>query len=137
MILIDNRTGSKELFPLFPKGSAKLCHLPFGDFSFVGNGPDEMPLNIGIERKQIREVAGEMSAGRLVGHQVPGLLATYQVVYLIVEGRWRGNTQTGILQTKRREWEDVANGATRFMASAIRKYLTTLEMMAGMTSTIH
>ena len=90
MILIDNRTGSKELFPLFPKGSAKLCHLPFGDFSFVGNGPDEMPLNIGIERKQIREVAGEMSAGRLVGHQVPGLLATYQVVYLIVEGRWRG-----------------------------------------------
>lgn len=138
MIQIDSRVGSKELINLFPKGKAHLTHLTFGDFSFVGNGPGGMPLNIGIERKTIREVAGELSAGRLVGHQIPGLLATYQVVYLVVEGRWRGDPRNGILQTRGYNkrggayWADVENGATRFVASAIRKYLVTLETMAGL-----
>jgi len=137
MISVDSRVGSKELFHLFPKGIARLTTLQFGDFCFVGNGPGGLPLNIGIERKGIREIAGELSAGRLVGHQVPGLVQEYQVVYLVVEGRWRGDPRTGVLQTKvywktgRPSWEDVANGTTRFMAEAIRKFLTTLENMAG------
>jgi ERCC4-type nuclease len=132
MILVDSRTGSKELFPLFPKGQAKLTTLPFADFSFVGNGPEGMPINIGIERKTIREIAGTLSDGRLVGHQVPGLVKEYGVVYLVVEGRWRGESRTGILQVKTSPvWDYVQNGQARFMADAIRKFLSTLENMAG------
>ena len=132
MILIDSRIGSGELLHLFPKGSAKLDTLDFGDFAFTGNGPEGMPLNIGIERKQVREIASTMSDGRLVGHQIPGLLATYQIVYLVVEGRWRGNPKSGILEGGYGgTWGEVVNGTTRFMAEAVRKYLATLEMMAG------
>lgn len=131
MVLIDSRTGSKELLPLFPKGSAKLATLAFGDFSFIGNGPGGMPYNIGIERKQVREIAGTMMDGRLVGHQLPGLLASYQVVYLVVEGRWRGGP-SGLLEQKRgREWRMVEVGTRHFMATDLIKFLNTLVIMAG------
>lgn len=132
MILVDSRIGSKELLSLFPKGSAQLATLSFADFSFIGNGPDGIPLNIGIERKQIREIASTISDGRLVGHQIPGLITTYHVVYLIVEGRWRGDPKTGILQSRKyRGWEDVQNGETRYLANSIRKFLFTQEIRWG------
>lgn len=132
MILIDSRIGSKELLPLFPKGTAKLSTLPYGDFAFTGNGPEGMPINIGIERKQIREIASTIVDGRLVGHQVPGLLKEYGVTYLVVEGRWRGNPKTGILeQTRGGPWVEVVNGTKRWMAGDIRKFLSTLENIAG------
>jgi ERCC4-type nuclease len=132
MILVDSRIGSKELFPLFPKGSAQLATLQFGDFSFIGNGPGGMPYNIGIERKLIREIAGDISIGRLVGHQIPGMIQEYQVSYLIVEGKWRGDPKTGILQSKKHgKWEDIRNGETRYTANSIRKFLFTQEIKWG------
>jgi len=137
MILIDKRVGSGPLFYLFPKGQAQLTTLRYGDFAFTGNGPEGMPYQIGIERKQIREIASTIGDGRLMGHQIPGLVREYQVVYLVVEGRWRGDPKTGILQTQQYwrkgypSWEDVCNGTARFMANDIRKFLTTLESMAG------
>lgn len=131
MILIDSRVGSGELLPMFSKGVARCATLPFGDFCFTGNGPGGMPLNIGIERKQVREIAGTLADGRLVGHQLPGMLREYHVVYLVVEGRWRGAPGSGILQVKKGEWRDVENGSARFLADTIRKFLSTLENMAG------
>lgn len=131
MILVDSRTGSKELLPLFPKGSAQLATLPYGDFSFVGNGPDG-PLHIGVERKQVREVAGTISDGRLIAHQIPGLLKEYHVVYLVVEGRWRGDPRSGLLQVAHRDrWDTIQNGSRRFMAADISKFLSSIENMAG------
>lgn len=132
MILVDSRTGSKELLPLFPKGMARLDTLPFGDFSFIGNGPEGLPLMIGVERKTIREIASTISDGRLVGHQIPGLLQHYAVVYLVVEGRWTGHASTGILlENTTSGAREVQNGTVRFMAADIRKFLSTLENMAG------
>ena len=40
-VLIDRRTGSKDLAALLPKGYAELTDLEFGDAVVVGNGPDE------------------------------------------------------------------------------------------------
>lgn len=132
MILVDHRTGSKELLPLFPKGSARAGVLQYGDFSFMGNGPGGMPVGVGVERKQVREIAGTIMDGRLVGHQIPGLLACYHTVYLVVEGRWRANPLTGILENQRgRDWKEVEVGVRRFMATDLVKFLTTLETMAG------
>jgi ERCC4-type nuclease len=132
VILVDSRIGSKELFPLFPKGQAQLTTLPFGDFSFIGKGPEGIPVMIGIERKTIREIAGTISDGRLVGHQIPGLVKHYGVVYLVVEGVWRGHRTTGILRELHTGlWRDIQNGPVRFMANDIRKFLYTLENMAG------
>lgn len=131
MITIDNRIGSKEFLPLFPPGSAKLGSLQYGDFMFVGNGPEGIPVGVGVERKQVREIAGTILDGRLVGHQLPGLLASYHTSYLVVEGRWRCG-HSGLLEEKRgKDWRTVEVGTRRFMATDLIKFLTTLELMAG------
>ena len=86
MILVDDRVGSRELLALFPPGSATPCRMEFGDFAFVGNGFDGDWL-IGVERKTVPDMVASMN-GRFPGHQLPGLLAAYQRVYLVVEGRF-------------------------------------------------
>jgi len=89
MILVDDRVGSKELLPLFPHNMATLTRLEYADLAFTGCGPDGVPYNIGVERKTIRDLVNSMISGRLSGHQLPGLLNSYHVVYLVVEGIYR------------------------------------------------
>lgn len=86
MIYIDDRTGSKEFYPLLRTTPAELRSMEFADFAFIGNGPDGVPWQIGIERKTLTDLVNSMNSGRLAGHQVPGLLSTYNTVYLLVEG---------------------------------------------------
>lgn len=131
MILVDDRVGSRELLHLFQHGSATLYRLEYGDFSFIGNGPDG-PVMVGIERKQVREVASTLLDHRFTGHQLPGLLQQYQIVYLIVEGRMRAAPGTGLLEYKRSNgWVQIVNGTRRYMASDIRLFLSTIENTCG------
>ena len=62
MIYVDNRKGSKELFPLFPMGSAELTHLEYADFMFTGHHSDG-DIIIGIERKRIGDFVNCMCSG--------------------------------------------------------------------------
>ena len=89
-ILVDDRAGSRELKNYFhPFGViVQLSRLEFGDLAFAGNGPEGM-LSIGVERKTISDLIQSMETGRLQGHQLRGLLKTYDVTYLVVEGIWR------------------------------------------------
>jgi hypothetical protein len=90
VILIDPRTGSGELEPLFRKlrVETRLEQLKFGDFSFTGNGPKGLCL-VGIERKRVGDMIQCIGDGRWSGHQLPGLIEHYEMPYLIVEGVWR------------------------------------------------
>lgn len=103
-ILIDNRVGSKEFYDIFKalhkESEIELCRLNFGDFAFLGNGPDG-PITIGIERKAIDDYLDSQHSGRLSGHQVDGLHAAYKVVYLIIEGKWRCNPHINRVELKR------------------------------------
>jgi ERCC4-type nuclease len=130
-ILVDERVGSREFLPLFPPGEARITKLEYGDFSFMGNGPGGMPVAVGVERKKIRELAGDLATHRFTGHQLPGLLSSYFMVYLVVEGQW-GADESGRLVGGHGHWQrPVECGNRLFMASEIDKFLTTLDTLVG------
>lgn len=130
MIFIDRRVGSRELMRYLPTGEAQLVHLEFGDAMFLGRGPEEYPVHVGIERKTIDDLVCSLNEGRFQGHQLPGLLRDYHVVYLIVEGRYRANPDSGLLQVpngKRGEWADRDFGIANWRVRELHGALTTFE----------
>jgi len=129
MILLDSRVGSKELLSKLPKGLAELAKLEYGDAAFIGRGPEETPIAVGVERKDIGDLIQSMTSGRLSNHQLPGMLASYDVCYLVVEGIWKAGPD-GYVELYR--WS--ANGFVTYpiRASAIYNYMTTLESLGGL-----
>lgn len=75
----------------------------YGDAWFAGQGP-KGPVQVGVEVKKANDLLNSMADGRLSGHQLPGLLAAYQVVYLLVEGLPRLDDGGGILLEKVVSW---------------------------------
>jgi ERCC4-type nuclease len=132
MVSVDYRTGSKELLPLFPNNTAQIATLPFGDFSFIGNGPNDTPMNIGIERKRIAEIAADIGNGRFISHQLPGLINEYSVSYLIVEGLWRADANDYLQEWTKGRWFNISHGRKQYLASSIRKFLSTVENIGGL-----
>lgn len=88
MILVDDRTGSKELAPLIQRLSipCAVSRLDSGDFRFLGNGPDSRTLCIGIERKTIPDLIDSMHSKRYAGHQLPKFVKDHDVRWLYIEG---------------------------------------------------
>ena len=135
MILLDSRTGSGDLIH-YLRPQAEVGRLEYGDAMLSGEGPDGVPVSVGVEVKQLSDVLKCMTDGRFAGHQLPGLIASYTVVYLLVEGEWRRDFQSGVLQTRYRKnrrgtWTDVAVGSRRFMWSDFDRWLLTMEMKGG------
>jgi ERCC4-type nuclease len=87
---------------MFPYGMSKIERMQFGDFSWLGNGPDGAPWSIGVERKTIGDMIQSITSDRFSGHQLPGLLNTYNAVYVLVEGLYRPDQRTGVLETFKR-----------------------------------
>jgi ERCC4-type nuclease len=122
--------GSREFLPLLQQ--AKLTTLEFGDFAFEGNGPGGMPVMVGVERKRIQELAGDLATNRFVGHQLPGLMATYHSVYLVVEGQWSHREDGVLMGGLGGHYSRVVEcGSRRFMAREVDKFLTTLDTVVG------
>ena len=130
MILVDYRTGSKELAPLLQ--DPIICTLDFGDFAWSGNGPDG-PVDVGVERKSLMDFLQSMSTGRLSGHQLIGLTNNYDWSYILLEGIYRPDKDSGMLQhiNRKGKWSAVAQGSRRFMARDIYNFINTLQIMTG------
>lgn len=128
MIMVDDRTGSKELSPLIPPNIPHtLCRLPFADVAWLGQGPDSQLLPIGVERKAISDLCQSITTGRLSGHQLCGLLDEYWKVYILVEGVWRASPTTGLLEVFRYgKWQPLSIGSRQFMYREVANYLNTL-----------
>lgn len=126
MILIDDRVGSKELASLLPRTvPSTLTRLQYGDCSWIGEGPDG-PVSVGVERKTIHDLVSSMDNGRLQD-QLRGMQNCYEARYIVVEGVWRANTMTGVVETLRgREWCDLAHGNQRWMYRRVANYLNRL-----------
>ncbi len=95
MILIDSRAGSQDLVaPLAAAGlPVETTTLEFGDLTFLGRGEGEKTVSqlstyIGIEHKKLPDLVQSLVNDRLAGHQLTGMLATYDRSYLIIEGEW-------------------------------------------------
>lgn len=131
MILIDDRTGSAELEPLISAPSV-VCRLDYADFAWSGNGPDG-PVDVGVERKGLLDLLQSMTTGRLSGHQMVGLTAQYDWIYLLIEGVWRPDRKNGMLMRIGRggKWIPAAQGSRRFMARDVYNFVQTLQVMCG------
>lgn len=137
MITIDSRVGSRELFSHFPKGVAVMGHLEYADLAFVSS----KYASIGIERKALQDLLSSMQTGRLAGVQLRGLLACYDVTYLIVEGIWRPDGSGRIIAPRGKTWQPVAHGRRQYTLRELDGFLNTLAIETGLqirqTGTLH
>lgn len=94
---IDDRAGSIDLMQHEPLlSTAEICRLDSGDAMILGDGPDG-PLLVGVEVKSIYDLIGSMQTGRLQATQLPALISTYDVRWLLVYGSY-GPGPGGLLQ---------------------------------------
>jgi ERCC4-type nuclease len=131
-LMVDDREGSADLIPLLEDRRVPVLktRLEFGDLAWIGNGHNG-PASIGVEYKSVRDVLKCMTDGRYSGHQLPGMMRTYDAVYLMVRGILREEPVTRVLQEARRGgWTDVAVGQTRFTYRQLDAFLTTLDTKA-------
>lgn len=130
MIYVDSREGSKDLLaPLKTAGlPVELTLLKFGDIAFEGRGEGGTPLSIGVEHKKIPDLIQSLE-GRLPGHQLPGMVNTYDRRWLIVEGDWTHDTQGRTAMFKGRGARKPMKGAPP--AIELEKRLLTLETRGG------
>lgn len=99
MLLVDERTGSKELLkPLLLKGvPAELTHLEYGDFAIpMARGEQGKELTVGVELKVTQDLISSVNTGRFSGRQLKGLVTTYDRVWLLTEGDWK-HTDEGLM----------------------------------------
>lgn len=131
MLLLDDRTGSGDLLPLLKTYGcpAELTRMEFGDAAFVGNGPHDQPVQIGLEIKTIGDVVNCMVSGRFAAHQLPGLLRDYDQTWLVIEGLWRAGRPEGILQVYhpgKGYWFDLRSGGRRWMWKEVCAWCATM-----------
>jgi ERCC4-type nuclease len=135
MLYVDNRAGSKELYPLLRARGlpVTLTRMDYGDVSFLGSGPDGQPVAVGIEVKGIHDVLKCIADGRFAGHQLPGLVQAYDQVWLLIEGLWRSNAKTGMLEYRhsKGQWRECTAGTRRFMYSDLLTWLFTCSVKGG------
>ena len=133
MIYIDKRVGSAEIAP-YVNTQHKLATLKYGDMAFLGYGAKKDVVAVGVERKTIHDLVSSMVSGRLSGHQLIGMLESYDYSYLLVEGLWRPHKTDGILEVwSKGGFKALAHGSRRYMAKEIWNYLNTITLTCGVT----
>lgn len=134
-MVVDDRTGSGDLMPLLRRRGcdAALGRMEYGDIAFVGNGPEGCPMSVGIEVKKVADALKCITDGRFAGHQLPGLVNGYNYPYLLIEGRYRPDMHSGLLQISGNKgyWHDAVIGNRKFMYRDFVNWLTTIDLRAG------
>lgn len=132
MLLVDERIGSKDLLtPLQRYGvPAELARLEFADFAFVGRGVGNTDITIGIELKETRDLISSLQSSRFAGHQLPGLITTYDRVWLLTEGIWRAG-DGDVLEALMGGWRTVSVGRRRIMANDLESWLLSIIIRGG------
>ena len=137
MILIDSRVGSKHLAPLIR--NSELTQLDSADAAFsTVDG-----RLVGVEVKKVNDAVQCLYTGRLADEQIPKMRAQYDVCYLVIEGVYRPELESGVLQLWREfdsskpvkcgQWHDVTSGRKRLMYQAFEMWLTSIERMGGVS----
>lgn len=148
MLLVDTRAGSQDLIQERNGGYwLRNTHLPVtptvlkaGDIAFLGRGPDNSYVSVGIEYKKVGDLLSCMCDGRLSGTQLPLLQEHYpEQHWLLVEGMWQGNPTTGLLEkwwqnpySKKWQWLECTVGNRKFTAMELNSWLTTMAVAGGL-----
>jgi len=129
-IYVDNRAGSVALANYIqPRSLVQLGQFN-ADIEFLGWLPDG-PAAIGIEYKTTRssDIFNSLMDGRLTGTQIPRMVSTYPVRYLLIEGPVRA-TSDGLLEycPYYGEWKQVFTSRGKGLTA--REYWSRLEGVA-------
>lgn len=131
---VDPRAGSGPLLSLLRNRGVKgveSATLTYGDFEITGNGPNGCPVSIGVEYKKLGDMLQCIDNGRFSGHQLPGMLDTYEVIWLLVEGIWRENRE-GLIEVPRGpSWQPLRAGTGYATAASLQGFLMTMEQKVG------
>lgn len=132
MIFIDQRVGSRELLGDFASLDipAEILGEIDSDFQFSGHGPNGCVM-IGFERKTVPDLVQSMREGRLagIGGQIGKMLKSYDVIYLIIEGRYRRG-DTGLVETPQgRDWAPMRG---HVYISELLQFITSIRELAGL-----
>src|ERR1017187_4741394 len=133
-MVIDRRAGSIDLLsPLQMAGikPLELGELNYGDVQIEGQGPEGCPILVGVEYKKLGDLAQCIDNGRLVGHQLPGMLESYSDVWLLVEGIWREGRHGEVEVPRGAIWRPLRTGTGAFSSSALHGFLLTLQIKLG------
>lgn len=132
MILVDYRIGSADLQGYLHHWhvGCELVTLEYGDAAFAGNGP-QGPITVGVEIKKVHDALNCMGDGRFAGHQLPGLLANYERIWLVIEGNYKPDFASGLLLMPGERRREAVTGARRYMYRDLDNWLTSMEMLAG------
>jgi ERCC4-type nuclease len=142
VVLVDNRMGSGEVAPIL-RGlhvPVRVERMDSADFAFEGHGPRGKCM-VGIERKKVRELIQSIESGRFEGEQLPKMVTTYDHCWLVVEGIWRPNPQSGILEEGGHGgWHDTMFGRKGFAFCQLDNFLTSMQarvhLMVKYTTTV-
>ena len=135
MISVDDRAGSSQLAPLLRRRGVpvELTRLEYGDVAFSGTGPDGSPLNIGCEVKSLGDCLQCIQDSRYAGHQLPGMVANYDQIWLLVIGVFRARARDGVLEYQQQRgqgqgyWKDASHGRRRsFLWHDFQMWINTL-----------
>lgn len=133
MITVDPRVGSGDLVPLLEARGVptQVGQLEFGDAAWLGNGPDgPLTASVGVERKTLGDLLNCITDQRFSGHQLPGLLAAYQWVYLVVEGTYYGDKAGTLCQWGRPVTR--YGGLTNWTLEKVEHWLSTMRNKRGL-----
>lgn len=134
-MLVDERIGSKELLPALKRFGVPvdLAHLDYGDFCFEGRGEKGTTLSIGVERKTTKDLVGSFRSGRFQGHQLAGLLQSYDRAWLLIEGIWRHDDQGRLCRPiGNGRWAPISTGLRPVMARDLIKQVLTVSLRGGL-----
>lgn len=108
---------------------ASIGSLSYGDVSFTGYGPDSREVAVGIELKTINGFLTDMTTGRFIGHQLPGMQRAYHYRYLILEGPYRPGSDAVL---------EICQGAGRWVPASPRlmfvdftRFLSSITLRGG------
>lgn len=131
---VDDRVGSKDLLPDLQRFGvpAELWHLPFADFAFVGRGMHESPVVIGVELKETQDLIKSLQSKRFVGHQLRGLLDTYDRAWLLTEGTWTDSPEGVLMELSDFGWNAATAGNRQpIMTRSLDKQLLSITIRGG------
>lgn len=125
-ILLDDREGSRDLIRYHPLDElCQLCRVDFGDVVFSGNGPSG-PISVGIEVKSLGDLISSMDTGRLQATQLPGLLSTYDSVWLLYYGLYRAGAHGELEIRQGQNWRQKRLGPRPVSYSYVEGFLLDL-----------
>ena len=131
MLYVDDRAGSIDLVPGLEKMGLPVVvkRLPSGDVQFTGRGEKGAPLLIGVEHKKLSDLVQSLNDGRLVGDQIPAMLAMFDRSHLIIEGDWQRDADGSVSTWKSAGKRARLKGAPN--AIELRKRLYSIELRTG------